>query len=584
MNSKKAFLLICFFSTLTVVFSQSIPKDQGAVELMNLGKRYMKNTNYPQALRMFEDALIRDYNQATTSAIYMTGLAYYQMEDYANAKQYFDILTKEYPLSKYVEDAKYHLVMLGLKSTSEKELVQTAVDLYKLHDEIVDGEISRESHAAVQYFLFYKASGKIAAMVYEKVPAKYREEVCEAACYRFVQEENREQAKALIQKHLKNGGKETTFLKVLMMEKKIAPKAVEKNIAKICLFLPLYIDNADVSGLKEIPLKSQVGLEFSEGFIKAIEDHAKTPGGKQIYLKIFDTQRDNEILGAQLAELEDLYPDVIVGEIFNKQSRVLADWAESKGVAQIVPLSPTVQIADKKNQVMLARPAAATHGKKMAEYAYSVTGVRKIAVWNDKKAVTVEMANAFEKRFKELGGQVVPMQIDSIYQRSIGQIPYCMNGIKNQGCDAMYIPMTNEESVGLILSYLGASSIKIFASPDIESFYTMDRELKERIGIYFTTSYLPDENSRGYAEFYNAFLAKYGIAPTETNVRGYDLGKFLLSVLDEYSKDKGDMNEFIKNHPKVKALHLDFDFNGQPDNQAIHIMQYTPSGILKRNF
>lgn len=582
MNKTKLILLVILTGLFFPGFSQSIPKDPGALDLINLGKRYMKNTNYPQALRMFEDAMIRDYSQTTTVAIYMTGLSYYNMEDYANARQYFDILLKEYPLSKYTEDARYHMALLGLKSTSDKELVQACVDLYKLYDELIDGDVSKECHAAVQHFLFYKATGKIGAQVFEKVDAKYKQEVCEAAAYRLVQEEKRDEAKVLIQKHLKTGGKESGFLKVLMMEKKTPPKAVEKDIAKVCLFMPLYIDNTDVASLREVPMKSQVALEFTEGFLKAVDDH-NNGSGKQIYLKIFDTQRDNEILGAQLAELEDLYPDVIVGEVFNRQSRVLADWAESKGVAQIVPLSPTIQLADKKNQVVLARPAAATHGKKMAEYAFNITGVKKVAVWNDKKSVTVEMANAFEKRFKELGGQVVPMQIDSLYQRAIGQIPYCMNGIKNQGCDAMYIPMSNEESVGLILSYLGASSIKIFASPDIESFYTMDRELKERIGIYFSTSYLPDENSRSYAEFYNGFLAKYGLAPTETNIRGYDLGKFLLTLLDEYSPSKGGFNEFVKNHPRVKALHLDFDFGGQSDNQAIHIMQYTPSGVLKRN-
>jgi hypothetical protein len=111
----------------------------------------------------------------------------------------------------------------------------------------------------------------------------------------------------------------------------------------------------------------------------------------------------------------------------------------------------------------------------------------------------------------------------------------------------------------------------------------MDRELKEKIGILYTTTFLPDENSAAYVSFHNSFLTKYGIAPTEINLRGYDLGIYIMSMLDEYSKDKGKLNEFFKKHNSVKAIHANFDFQGQSDNQGVHIMQYVPGGTVKRN-
>ena len=560
-----------------------VPKDQGAIDVTSMAKRFLKNTNYPQALRLFEDVMIRPYNQTTTSSVYFLGLTYYDLKDYANAKQYFDLLINEFPLSKFTDDAKYHVALIELDSKEEAKQLQALLSLYDLYGKVADGDLSKDCINIVKDYLFYKTNSALAIKFYEKVNKDFRVEAFEAACYRLVQEDKKPQAKELLKRFTANGNVPTKFLEVLLAEKKVVAKIEAKNIMKIAMFLPLYIDNTNVEALSDIPSKSQVALELYEGMNMAIEQNAGK-SSKQIYLKVFDTQRDNSILGTQLAELEELYPDVLVGEVFNKQSRVLAEWAESKGVTQIVPLSPTLNLTEGRKNTFLARPSGATHGKKMADFAFYQMGLRKVAVWNDKKAVTVEMAKAFEDEFKTLGGNAVSFTIDSMYQRSIGQIPYVMNGVKNQGCDGMYMPMGSEESIGLALSYLGNSSgIKVMTSPDIENFYSMDRELKEKIGIYFTTSYNPEEKSQGYVNFYNSYIAKYGMAPTETNIRGFDLGIWLLKMVNEYTPDKGTFSDFIRTHARTDAIHLDYLFEGKQDNQAIHIMQYTPAGVLKRN-
>lgn len=560
-----------------------IPKDQGAVDMLSMAKRFLKNTNYPQALRSFEDVMIRPYNQSTTSSVYFLGLTYYNIKDYANARQYFELIINEFPASKFADDAKYHVALLDLDTKEEAKQLKALISLYELYGKVADGDLSKDCINIVKDYLFYKLNSDLALKFYEKVGKDFKLEALEGVSYRLVQEDKKPQAKELLKKFTANGGVPSPFLQVLLADKKVVPKIEPKNIMKIAMFLPLYIDNTNVEALTDIPAKSQVALELYEGINMAIEQNAPK-SSKQIYFKVFDTQRDNTILGAQLADLEDMYPDVLLGEVFNKQSRVLAEWAESKGVTQIVPLSPTLNLTEGRKNTFLARPSGATHGKKMADFAFYQMGLRKVAVWNDKKAVTVEMAKAFEDEFKTLGGTALPFTIDSMYQRSIGQIPYVMNGVKNQGCDGMYMPMGNEESIGLALSYLGnGSGIKVMTSPDIENFYSMDRELKEKVGIYFTTSYNPNESSLEYVNFYNSYIAKYQIAPTETNIRGYDLGVWLLKMIDEYTPEKGTFSDFIRTHARTDAVHLDYQFEGKQDNQAIHIMQYSPAGLVKRN-
>lgn len=578
---KKYLLLSCFIFLISSVFSQgknttAVPKDGGANDIVALGKRYMKNKNYAQAIRMFEDALSRPYNQSTTAATYLSGLNYYYMGDMLNAKVYFNRIIGDYPLSKYTDESKYHLALIKVNETDPNTQAEGLLDLINLSDNAIDGALSTECKKAYKHYIFEQTSLFVSKKVFDKTPEKYKLEILEGLCYKMVQEDKKAEARIIRDEYVKKGGKSNEFLTVLLAEKKQVPKAVERDIMKVAIMLPLFVDNVMVDTLKSVPNRSQVALEIYEGFQKAAEEYAAR-SKKKIYVKVFDTQRNPELVVKQLQEMEDLYPDVVIGEIYNRQSRLISDWVEQKKIPQLIPISPTYSLVQGKQNVFLMRPSAAIHGKKMAEYAYS-KGMRSMAIWDDKKASTKEMIDGFKSVFEGLGGTTETVPLDSIYIRCAGQISYWCDRLKTQG---MYVPLADPQTVTDIFTCAYSKNVKMFAHPEIENI-AIEVEQKNKLSTAFTSSFYTEESSSEYVNFFRDFQTKYNIPPSDNNVRGYDMGMYILQLLDELPKGT-NLSDYIRNHPAFNGLHLDYNFNKLQENQSIHIMQYSGGGVKKVN-
>jgi tetratricopeptide (TPR) repeat protein len=580
-NMKKYLLLSCLIFAVFTVFGQGknsvvIPKDGGANDMVSLGKRYMKNKNYAQAVRMFEDALSRPYNQSTTAATYLSGLNYYYMGDMLNAKVYFNQIISDYPLSKYTDESKYHLALIKIGEKDENLQAEGLLSLINLSDNAIDGMLAMECKKAYKHYVFEQTPSTVSKKVFDKTPEKYKLEILEGLCYKMVQENKKAEAKVIRDEYVKKGGKSNEFLTVLLADKKQVPKATERDIVKIAIMLPLFVDNVMVDTLKSVPNRSQVALEIYEGFQKAVEEYAPR-SKKKIYVKVFDTQRNSDIVSKQLQDMEDLYPDVVIGEIYNRQSRLISDWVEQKKIPQLIPISPTSSLVQGKQNVFLMRPSAAVHGRKMAEYAYG-KGIRSMAIWDDKKASTKEIIDAFESTFKGLGGTTEVIPLDSIYIRCAGQISYWCDRIKTQG---MYVPIADPQTVTDIFACAYTKNVKMFAHPEIENI-AVETEQKSKLSTTFTSSFYTAENSTEYGNFFRDFQTKYNIPPSDNNVRGYDMGMYILQLLDELPKGT-NLSDYIRNHESFNALHLDYQFQKFQENQSIHIMQYSGGGIKKVN-
>jgi hypothetical protein len=380
------------------------------------------------------------------------------------------------------------------------------------------------------------------------------------------------------------GGPPSYFLTNLFEDEHIT-HYYEPNVMKIGLFLPLFLNQTFKTNYSdEIPAKSKMSLEFYEGFQKAVEDY-RPYSKKKIFIKVFDTLRDSSMITSQLATLESIYPDLVIGEVYNNSSKQISNWTERRGVPQIVPFSPTLQVKD-KNFLFLAHPSVRTHGTRMAEYAIRQLGLKKVAIWTDGRSITNQISQGFASAFDSLGGQVVWITLDSVFSRAKSQVQSQVKAVATQGFDGHYIPLPSEETSGLILSelnYVGVKA-KIMGSPSWQWFDAIDQDLKDHFKLVFSTSYLEENDSSQYISFYNEFLKAYNLPPSENNVQGYDLGMYLLQLLDRYDYKSGiSLAEFIRLYGIHRGIHLDYYFAQQQDNQKIHICEYNKGRIQKVN-
>ncbi|MEL6841698.1 MAG: ABC transporter substrate-binding protein, partial [Bacteroidota bacterium] len=411
--------------------------------------------------------------------------------------------------------------------------------------------------------------------------------------YRMVEEGRREDAESYYGDFMWMGGDEIPYVDRLLAEEVVRPAYAERSVVKLALVLPAFYEQMnpfEIDSLPEIPGKSKVALEFYEGFEAALEEYEQE-GQKKVFVRVLDSQRDSLITEEVVNTLQEFRPDLVIGDVYNQQSIQLSQWAETMRVPQIVPLSPTYELVAGKQHTFLAHPAVGEHGVRMALFARDSLKLQKVAVWSDQRYATDLLASSFRNTFLALGGEVVDFVVDSTFNRqAVKDIEQLVREMGASQADGVYIPiLSNEETCGLIFSlmdkFYNARKLKVMGSPHWWLRYkNIDRELKDRYGVYFSSSYLVEQDNESYRDFYRDYTRQFGFPPSQYAVQGYDLGQYLLSILDDYQFSSGEsLTEYLRQYPVFNGIHTNFEFAGGQSNQFVNIGQFQPEGIVKVN-
>ena len=589
MNRTIILLLLLIISS-CLAQKTAVEQDPRTEALLTQGKRFMQARSYGAAAEQFEEAAARPFSYATTAAIYLAGLAYYYQGDDFYAQQRFRTLIDQYPRSKYIEDARYHNALIQIDSDQEENRLPGYESLFQLWEGSRDKELSVSAKNALLQNLFHDGDIRSVERYYYRAEPRRKLTVLEAWCHRLMQAGRIEDARSRYDDFLFRGGEKSPFLDRMLADAPDMRRYTESDIIKIALFLPFNLDDPRLLYMKELSPESGFVLEFYEGIRKAVESYS-AHSHKKIFLRVFDTRnkRDTLITQRHLANLETLYPDVIIGDIYDFQSEVISRWAEAHATPQIVPLSPAKSLTLGKDYVFLAHPSLETHGVRMAEHAVNVLGLKKVAVWTDLRATTELMADGFIKTMESYGKEVMRIQIDSVFKQGAGnQIPTLVRSMGLARVDGVYIPIVdNEESSNLILSKMSYDGINatVMGSPHWWKRYSIiDRELKESYKLLFTSTSMIQSQLPEYREFYNAYLSEYHLPPGDFAIQGYDLGMYLLKVLDVYDPTVGvPLTTHLRTFPVFRSVHLDYYFGGSQSNQMVNIGQFREGGVFSVN-
>lgn len=582
------------FLCLTIAFSfgqKTPPKDLESVKKVDFAKQLIAMEDYAGAAEQFQQVLNRPMNPLTSFAQYMLALMDFKQNNVEDAQQGFEHFLNEYPNSKYAADAHYHAILLKLNNGTNDEKVAALHQLFDLREHTYDKELSEVCANILKKKLFTELSIDVVGSFFEQMTSeKYKKEVLEAFCYQKYKKLKRQEVYLIYNKYLADGGEKSSFVETFLPKvnsthgaipaEKAQNTSPSENEIKVAVMFPFFLSAEALDTLTAMPQKSMLALELYEGMILAIQEYMQNPKVK-ITIKVYDTQKDNALISKELAEMEYWKPQIVVGEIYNKCSRVIADWAGEREIAQLIPLSPSRALIENRENVFLMRSSGVAHAQKMAEFAFRDLGLKNIGVWNDGKGLTNEMANAFVKQFRALGGYASIAAIDSTFDIAKGEIQQIVPTLKS--FDGTYIPVTNEESMSLILSMIdvkGLGSLKVMCSPDIETSEVIDRDLKDRFQIYYTSSYVPTESSDDFQHFLNFHIAEYGAFPSENHIRGYDIGKYIISIAEEYNPSTETILHLIHNKRVWHGLHENVDFGQGYDNLGLHILQFTPDGTV----
>ncbi|MDX2246840.1 MAG: ABC transporter substrate-binding protein [Bacteroidia bacterium] len=568
------------------------PLDTEADALMIQGKRLLQNDKYTEALDKFELVRNRNFNRSTTAAIYLSGLSAYYLKYDDIASQRFATIEEEFPRSRYLEEAQYHQALIKLRSKNPVARFQGYESLLSIANNARTSKMTADAQAKIQQVLFEVFTPDELEKAFTKADSKHKEMVAEAFFFRNSETGDYTLSRKKYADYLRTGGKDSPYLQSLFPKidstKKIT--VFEPEIIRLGMFLPFFFREGEWKTSKTISPETLRSLEFYEGFKIAVDEFSAVSTHKKVYLKLFDTRSDSLLTRSFYRDLETLRPHLIIGDIYNGQSRVLSDWAEQNKTLHLIPISASSELVERKSYTFLAHPSAYTHGQRLAEFAYNVRGVTRTAVFTDGSEATEDLAKGYITTFLQLGGRIDTLKFSLEYKGgSINQIPKLVSKIPNNEPNmGVYIPlMGNEEAASLIVNMLKreGKNITLMGSPHFRSRYnTLEREAKEGFGLVFTTSHFDDVKDTAYRELYKVYVEKYNYPPSDNIIQGYDLGKYVLQMLSMYDPSLGiTPDTYLRVYPLYRGIHLDYRFNSQQSNQRVNIGMYTPEGVVRLN-
>jgi ABC-type branched-subunit amino acid transport system substrate-binding protein len=583
------FLLSLLASACVGTRDRGLAKDIPTQDRINQGRILMDSGQYGKAAQVFEEASLRPRNQGTTLALYYSGLAYFHQGASFPAEQQFTKLLRNYPKSRYLPEARYHLALLKLRKYDKNLQQQGLEELLSLSQNARSKDLREAALSAVRKYLFEDASIPLLQQYYKKAEEPARTFVLEGLIHQRAQKGlSQDSIQSIYQAHLNKGGKPSSYLEKLNTATEPPKPVHEPNIIKIALYLPLYLDNLNFFVMDEVPRQSRDGLEFYEGFQEAVEEYSPQ-AQKKIYVQLFDSKREAGLIEQQLQDMQKWAPDMIIGEVFTDASLVIARWAARNRVVQLVPFSANpALISDSLNYTFMARPSFETHGRRMADYAAQQLFRQHVVVWSDQRSSTEAVVQAFGETFQAQGGQVTILEIDSIFEdRAQEDIAdhYRESIVDWDSIDGMYIPISNEESAGMILSSLAIQvkreDFRVMGTPVWEQYNLISRQLKDRYGLVYSSPFASENDALTFRRLYNKFVKKYNAPPSKTHIQGYALGKYVLQLLDIYDPNSIPLREFMKNTERFKAVHNDIFFMTQRDNQEVQIFEHREGEVVR---
>jgi len=557
------------------------PLDSVALNFVEQGKYFLEVGNPELAQDAFRAAYNRPFHRLTSLSLYLWGISAYRQENRGEAQLVFDQFLDRFPQSRYAEDARYHLSLIQLDSWQDTAAFTGFRELLRLKDSADHKTLSQDARSALQHFMFYDASTKRMEYLIERLPLGEQLFMLDALAYQYYQREDSLKVREMYRYFRREHNYRSPFIESMLSGEKII-RYVGPGILKVAVVIPAILDEVWIDST-EIPKAKTLPLDYFEGLQMGMEKYIRIDSNR-VYVEVLDSKRDSLTTEQLLSRLDILQPDIVIGDIYNKQSRILGDWVEQNLSTQVVPLSPSSSLSRDKNQVFVAHPSAQEHGKNMALYAHGILHLKEVAVFRDGTNSTEQLAYAFSENFKSLGGEILDISIPSGYDKNIAKkIVKEVRKLGRKDIGGVYIPIQgNQESAGLILSQMKAYDykLKVMGGPHWWNRYsTVDRELKDSYGLICSTSYYVDEDDAEFQNFYRSYLGKFQFPPSEYCVQGYDMGLYLMELIGRYPHRQGDnLASFIRNFPPFYGLHLNIDFRGEQVNQSVNLLKFDENG------
>lgn len=276
------------------------------------------------------------------------------------------------------------------------------------------------------------------------------------------------------------------------------------------------------------------GQSTDKGVRLAIDAKNATGGikGKKIVLITEDNQGKPEEAAAVVKKLITQDKVIaLIGEVASTRSLAAAPIAQQYKIPMVSPSSTNPKVTQVGDYIFRVCFIDPFQGPVMARFTYDNLKLKKVAVLRDLKSdYSSGLAEFFEKKFKELGGEIVSEQTFSTGDSDFnGQL----TRIRSANPDAIFIPAYYTE-VGLIARQarrLGLKAVLLGGDGwDSPKLFEIGQEAVE--GAYFSNHYASESPVPATQEFIRKYKEKFNETPDGLAAAGYDAAQILLAAME----------------------------------------------------
>ncbi|NJB67395.1 branched-chain amino acid transport system substrate-binding protein [Desulfobaculum xiamenense] len=265
------------------------------------------------------------------------------------------------------------------------------------------------------------------------------------------------------------------------------------------------------------------------------------------------------------------------------------------GIPVISPTATSVTISDqnrdRKGLVWAFRDVYRDdfQGMFLARYAVEKLGLKRIAVFYENNDYGIGLKDAFEKKAKELGVEIVG---EEAYVKGTPDFTPQLTKLKAAGPDGLFISGYYNEGaliadqarkVGLDVLKFGADGF------DNEDYLKLAKDAAE--GTYLTVPFLASEAGPAAQEFMTKYRERFGREVDYMSANAYDAAGILLRAIEQAGPDRAKIREYMasmdtpeKGYAGVSGLTY-FDANGDAQKPAFVKMvkggKFVPAEQLK---
>lgn len=340
-----------------------------------------------------------------------------------------------------------------------------------------------------------------------------------------------------------------------------------------------------------LPLFEKDQAEFSiiqgiyNGFKLAIDRYNNNNPDNQLYLKSINTLQRNELKSEWTKMIVDQKADFIIGPLFSEVLGMVTNFDNPNNTPLFAPLANTADYSSFKKWIYQINPEFRTRGRKAATYLKTHFDLDSVLVIAERGSLGEISAEGFRTQaiqdsihiskylvedFASEGYDIRPYAIffttDSLLQDSLNITPF----------QAVYAPLsgaTSETMIRFLMTALESNNNYplILGSGEWDAVELTGLQ-RSRFEIWYDSFQLMDTQREGFNDFIDLYEQKFGIAPNQQAILGFDLGRYLTQLIERYKNPDIIIQEIQRDH-YFKGISVEIDFQKSRINNHLFYLQ-----------